>query len=88
MLRAALARYAQAVWSLAQDLPSPENTAALVRSARPLAPYLNVARNALFLADHARSIFDSHTPFQPHLAIVVAVHGARDRHRAEVPATY
>ena len=61
---------------------------ALGRTRRDHAPYLNVARNALFLADHARSIFDSHTPFQPHLAIVMAVHGARDCHRAEVPPTY
>ena len=61
---------------------------ALGRTRRDHAPYLTVARNALYLADYARSLFDRHAPFQPHLAIVMAVHGARHGHRTAVPVTY
>lgn len=45
------------------------------------APYLSVARNALYLAGPARSFFNRHAPFQLHLAVVMAYcwvqHGCR-----------
>lgn len=43
------------------------------------APYLNVARNALHLSKRERSLLDTYAPFQPFLALVLAVHWERRR---------
>jgi hypothetical protein len=60
----------------------------LGRTQRDYAPYLAVARNALYLAEHARSLFDRHGPFQPHLAFIMAVHGARHDSQVGVSKKY
>ena len=60
----------------------------LGRTQRDHTPYLTVARNVLYLADHACSFFDTYAPFQLHLAVVMACYGVQHGHQINASKKY